>query len=82
MVHSPHHLDPGERGMSSGRTPWGALAHLVDEDLGECYQARKVLTVDVEGALLRDKMLDEPLDWIAVTYCFRYCLVLALGRSK
>jgi len=80
----PLHLDPGERGVSSGRALLGGFAHLVDEDLVEDYQAKgkEALMENVEEALPRDKPADEQLSRTTITHCFRYCSALVLGRSK
>lgn len=82
--HPPHHLDPGEKGMSSGRTPLGASAYLVVEDLGEIGPAkeREASTASGEGALSRDKITDLQLGRIAITHRLRYRLVSVLGRSE
>lgn len=60
----PRHLDPGERGESSGRTLPAAFAHLVDKDLVENYLAKRkeVSVVDLEEALLRDGIGKKPLN--------------------
>ena len=84
LDHSLRHLDPGERGVSSGRTLWAAFAHLVGEDfvVGYPTKGKEVLVASSREALLKDKVIDESPSMIAITHCFRRCSVLALGRSK
>ena len=62
----PRHLNPVEKGMSSGRTPpVGVSAHLVVADLGEDYPAREkgTLLAGTEVPLPRaaDKETDKQL---------------------
>ena len=60
----PRHLDPGERGVSSGRTLPAAFAHLVDRDPVENYPAKRkeASVVNWEEALLRDGVGKKPLN--------------------
>lgn len=68
------HLDPDEKGKSSGRTSLRASAHLAVEDLDEDHptKEKEALAVGAEGALLRDETTCE-LSGIPTTYRFRHC---------
>jgi hypothetical protein len=58
-----------------------ASAHLAGGDPAEVYPAKAVVA-NLGEALLREKVIDQSLSWIVITYCFRCCSVLVLGRSK
>lgn len=61
-----------------------AFAHLVGKGLVENYPAKReeASAVNLEDALLKDKIGKKPHDMIAITYWSQYDLALASGRLR
>ena len=79
----PRHLDPGERDVSSGRMLPAVFAHLVGKGLVEnCPSKKEASVVNLEDALLKDKIGKKPHNMIAVTHWSRYDSAPASGRLR